>query len=172
VLYGEKWLPSVPAIDGLLVACAIGTIFNYYPAAMTAIGRPFLASFPIAVTLASRVAFAFALFDGSIRSFSWVICGATIVAMPVLLIQQRIYFRHRLSTMLVALWPSAAVAIICMAGAAFLKLAFPASFAPALVLLASALPLACLWYLSLRLTGHPLTAEIHKMAAGFRARIA
>ena len=172
VLYGEKWLPSVPAIDGLLVACAIGTVFNYYPAAMTAIGRPFLASFPIVVTLASRVAFAFALFDGSIRSFSWVICGATIVAMPVLLIQQRIYFRHRLSTMLVALWPSAAVALICMAGAALLKMAFPASFTPVLVLLASALPLACLWYLSLRITSHPLTPEIDKMLAGLRARIA
>jgi hypothetical protein len=118
------------------------------------------------------VAFAFALFDGSIRSFSWVICGATIVAMPVLLIQQRIYFRHRLSTMLVALWPSAAVALICMAGAAMLKMAFPASFTPVLVLLASALPLACLWYLSLRITGHPLTPEIDKMLAGLRTRIA
>ena len=172
VLYGEKWLPSVPAIDGLLVACAIGTVFNYYPAAMTAIGRPFLASFPIAVTLVSRVAFAFILFDGSIRSFSWVICGATLVALPVLLIQQRIYFGHRFTAMLAALWSSAVVAVICMAGAFLLKFVFLASLTPMFVLLASAVPLACLWYVSLRITGHPLTAEIHKVAAGFRTRIA
>jgi hypothetical protein len=73
--------------------------------------------------------------------------------------------------MLVALWPSAAVAIICMAGAGLLKTVFPASLPPALVLLASALPLACLWYFSLRMTGHPLTPEIHKMLSGLRARI-
>lgn len=172
VLYGEKWLPSVPAMDGLLVSCAIGTIFNYYPAAMTAIGRPYLAALPTAVTLLSRIAFALALFDGSIRSFSWVICAATLVATPVVIIQQRIYFHYRFGAMLVALWPSAAVAIMCMAGAALLKVVLPASVPPAAVLLLSALPLACLWYLSLRLMGHPLTGEIHKLASGFQSRFA
>jgi len=172
VLYGEKWLPSVPAMDGLLVSCAIGTIFNYYPAAMTAIGRPYLAALPTAVTLLSRIAFALALFDGSIRSFSWVICAATLVATPVVIIQQRIYFHYRFGAMLVALWPSAAVAIMCMAGAALLKAVLPASVPPAAVLLLSALPLACLWYLSLRLMGHPLTGEIHKLASGFQSRFA
>ncbi len=172
VLYGEKWLPSVPAMDGLLVSCAIGTIFNYYPAAMTAIGRPYLAALPTAVTLLSRIAFALALFDGSIRSFSWVICAATLVATPVVIIQQRIYFHYRFGAMLVALWPSAAVAIMCMVGAALLKAVLPASVPPAAVLLLSALPLACLWYLSLRLMGHPLTGEIHKLASGFQSRFA
>jgi O-antigen/teichoic acid export membrane protein len=171
LLYGEKWLPSVPAMDGLLVACAIGTIFNYYPAAMTAIGRPYLAAFPTAVTLLSRIAFAFALFDGSIRSFSWVICGATLVATPVLIIQQRIYFHYRFSTLLVALWPSAAVAIICMTGAALLKASLPASFTPVSVFLVLALPLACLWYFTLRITGHPLRPEIDKTVAGFGPRV-
>jgi len=172
VLYGEKWLPSVPAMDGLLVACAIGTIFNYYPAAMTAIGRPYLAALPTGVTLLSRIAFAFALFDGSIRSFSWVICAATLVATPVLIIQQRIYFEYRFSTILVNLWPSAAVAILCMTGAALLKASLPASLTPISVLLVLALPLACLWYLSLRITGHPLCAEIDRMVSGFRLRVA
>lgn len=172
VLYGEKWLRSVPAMDGLLVACAVGTVFNYYPAAMTAIGRPYLAAFPSAVTLLSRIAFAFALFDGSIRSFSWVICAATVIATPVIFIQQRIYLHHRLSTILVALWPSAAVAMICMAGAALLKASFPASSTPVSVLLVSATPLACLWYLSVRAVGHPLTVEIHKVASGFQGLVA
>ena len=168
VLYGEKWMHSVPAMDGLLVACAVGTIFNYYPAVMTAIGRPYLAAFPSAVTLFSRIVLAFALFDGSIRSFSWVICAATVVATPVIFIQQRIYFHYRLTTTLAALWPSAAVAMICMAGAALLKASLPGYFTPIFVLLISAAPLACLWYLSLRAVGHPLTVEIHQLASGFR----
>lgn len=172
VLYGEKWLPSVPAMDGLLVACAVGTLFNYHSAAMTAIGRPSLAVLPVAVTLISRISFAFALFDGSIRSFAWVICCATIVAVPVLLIQQRIYFHYRFSGLLLALWPSIAVAIICMAGAALLKASLPAWLSPLSVLLVAALPTAALWYLSLRITGHPLTAEIDRMVSRLRPSIA
>ncbi|MDN4035409.1 oligosaccharide flippase family protein [Massilia sp. YIM B02443] len=171
VLYGEKWLPSVPAMDGLLVACAVGTIFNYSPAAMSAIGKPHLAALPVATTLLSRIAFALALFDGSIWSFSWIICAATIVATPVLIIQHRIYFHHGFATMLAALWPSAAVALICMTGAAILKMSLPASLAPMSVLLVLFLPLACLWYCALRMTGHPLTAEIHGIAARFRPAV-
>lgn len=172
LLYGEKWLPSVPAINGLLVACAIGTVFNYYPAAMTAIGKPYLAAVPIAITLVSRILFAFALFDGGIRSFSWVICAATLIVTPVLIIQQRMHLDYRFSTILKTLWPSAAVAIICMAGAALLKASLPASLTPLSVLSVLGLPLACLWLLALRMTGHPLAAEMHRMVAGFRLRAA
>jgi O-antigen/teichoic acid export membrane protein len=172
VLYGEKWLPSVPAMDGLLVACAISTMFNYYPAAVSAIGRPYLGALPVLVTLVTRIAFAFALFDGSIQSFSWVICAATVLAMPVVIIQQRIFLQYRFTSMLLALWPSAAVAIICMMGAGLLKLLLPASFAPVFVLVVSAVPLACLWYFSLRITKHPLTGEIHKIVSGLQVRAA
>lgn len=172
VLYGEKWLPSVPAMDGLLVACAIGTMFNYHPAAMTAIGRPSLTVLPVAITLMSRVAFALAFFDGSIGSFSWVICAATLVATPVLILQQRVCLQYRFTSLLIATWPSAAVAIICMIGAVSLKIALPGFLAPVFVLLIAAAPLAILWCLALRLTGHPLSAEIHRMLSGFRSRIA
>ena len=152
-----------------MVACAIGTMFNYTPAAMTAIGRPYLSALPTALTLVLRIAFAFFLFDGSIASFSWVICGATIAATPVIIAQQYIYLRSRFSTMLVALWPSAAAAIACMTGAALLKTVLPASLSPIVVFLVLALPLCCIWYFSLRITSHPLAGEINKIAAGLRA---
>jgi len=172
LLYGEKWLPSVPVMDGLLVACAVGTIFNYYPAAMTAIGKPYLAALPTAVTLVSRIAFAFALFDGSIRSFSWVICAATMLVTPVLIIQQQMYLQYRFSTILSVLRPSALVAVICMAGAALLKAALPTSWTPLSVLLAMALPLCGLWLLALRITRHPLLVELYQMLARFRPGLA
>ena len=58
----------------------------------------------MAATLLSRIAFAVALSDGSIQNFAWVICAATLVAMPVLIIQQSIYFHSGFSTTLAALW--------------------------------------------------------------------
>lgn len=172
LLYGEKWLPSVPAMDGLLVACAIGTVFNYYPAAMTAIGKPSLAALPTTVSLFSRIAFAFALFDGSIRSFSWVICAATVLVTPVLIIQQQMYFKYRFGTILAVLRPSAIVAVICMAGAALLKAALPASLTPLSVLLVLSLPLFGLWLLALRMTRHPLGLELHRILARLRPGVA
>jgi len=59
-----------------------------------------------------------------------------------------------------------------MAGAGLLKLLLPASFAPVFVLVVSAVPLACLWYFSLRITKHPLTGEIHKIVSGLQVRAA
>jgi hypothetical protein len=40
------------------------------------------------------------------------------------------------------------------------------------VLLVLALPLASIWYIALRLTAHPLTAELHHVANGLKARLA
>jgi len=74
--------------------------------------------------------------------------------------------------MLVALWPSAAVALICLAAALMFKAILPASLPPMAVLLILALPLASVWYVALRLTGHPLSAELHHVANGLKARLA
>jgi hypothetical protein len=48
----------------------------------------------------------------------------------------------------------------------------PPSLPAIATLLILAGPLASVWYLALRLTGHPLTAELHHMASGLKARFA
>jgi O-antigen/teichoic acid export membrane protein len=170
VLYGEKWIPSVPAIDALVITGIIGMMFNYTSVALTAIGRPYLSAIPIVVTLLTRITFAFVLFDGRVESFSWVICSATIIAAPVMIAQQYIYLHHRFTSMLAALWPSAVVSLACMAAAALLKTILPASLPPVSVLVIVALPLAGIWYVAIRITSHPLMGELHKMAARFGVR--
>jgi O-antigen/teichoic acid export membrane protein len=171
-LYGEKWMPAVPAIDALLLASAVGMMFNYTSTALTAIGRPYLSATPIVAMLATRIVFGYVLFKGDIESFSWSICSATLVAAPVMIYQHYAYLGHRFSSMLVALWPSAAVALICLAAALMFKAILPASLPPMSVLLILALPLASVWYVALRLTRHPLSAELHHVANGLKARLA
>lgn len=165
-LYGEKWLPAVPAIDALVISGLISMIFNYTSIALTAIGRPYLSATPIMATLVTRILFGVVLFNGEIESFSWAICAATAVAAPVMIYQHYVYLGHRFTTMLVALWPSAVVTISCTVAAMILKMMLPSSLHAMSVLLILSLPLACVWYVALRLTRHPLTGEVHRVASG------
>jgi O-antigen/teichoic acid export membrane protein len=171
-LYGEKWLPAVPAIDALVIASMIGMMFNYTGIALTAIGRPYLSATPMVAMLLTRITFGVLLFNGEIRSFSWAICAATVAAVPVLVYQHYIYLGHRITSLLTALWPSAAVTVIVTVAAILLRMMVPSSVHPLSVLLVLALPLACVWYLALRLTNHPFTTELHHVANGLRARLA
>ena len=171
-LYGEKWLPAVPAIDALVIAGIIGMMFNYTSIALTAIGRPYLSSLPLIATLLTRITFGVVLFNGEIRSFSWAICAATVAAAPVMIYQHYVYLGHRFTTMFSALWPSAIVTVICTVAAMLFKMMLPSSLHAMSVLLVLALPLASVWYVALRLTGHPLTAELHHVANGLKARLA
>jgi O-antigen/teichoic acid export membrane protein len=170
-LYGPQWLAAVPAISALAIASSIGIVFNYTSIAVTAVGRPYLSAVPTFVTLITRITFGVVLFNGHIESFAWAICAATIAAAPVLVAQHYIVLHHRFTTMLVALWPSAVVTLVCMTTAVLLKAVLPASLPAIAVLLIMMMPLAAVWYASLRLTGHPLVSELHLLGAGFLARV-
>lgn len=171
-LYGEKWLPAVPAIDALVIASMVGLVFNYTGTALTAIGRPYLSAMPMIATLLTRITFGVVLFNGEIRSFSWAICAATVAAVPVMIYQHYVYLGHRFTTLVAALWPSAAVTVAVTVAGMIFKMMLPSSLHAISVLLVVALPLVSVWYLALRLTGHPLTAEIHHVASGVKARLA
>lgn len=165
-LYGPQWLAAVPAVNALALAASIGIVFNYTSIALTAVGRPYLSALPTLVTMITRITFGVILFNGHIESFAWAICAATIASAPVLVVQHYRILHHRFTTMLQALWPSAAVTAACMAAAALFKAALPASLPAIVTLLMMAVPLALVWYMSLRLTAHPLTGEVHRLGAG------
>ena len=61
--------------------------------------------------------------------------------------------------------------VSCTAAAIILKMMQPASLHALAVLLVLALPLACVWYVALRLTRHPMTSELHQIANGIIARL-
>lgn len=170
-LYGEKWLNCVPAILPLTIAAAVSILFQYAPAALTAIGRPYLSAVPAALTLISRIAFAFALFNGGLANFAWAIAAATIAVAPVIIMQQGRYCGFGLRPMLLSLRASMTVTILCVLGCAGLMEILPATLHPMARLLTLMMPLVAIWYGALRLTHHPLLPEVHHIAAGVRARL-
>jgi O-antigen/teichoic acid export membrane protein len=170
-LYGEKWVHCVPAILPLTIAAAVSILFQYAPAASAAIGRPFLSAIPAAITLATRILFAFVLFNGDLANYAWSITAATVVTAPVIITQQFRYFGFGIREMVVSLRSSMAVTVITVLGCVGLVLLLPASMTPMMRLLALMLPLAAIWYGALRLTRHPLLPEVHHLAAGVRARL-
>jgi O-antigen/teichoic acid export membrane protein len=170
-LYGPKWLDCVPAMLPLAISAAISMLFQYTPAGLTAIGRPYLAALPASITLLTRIVFAFILFNGGLANFAWTIVAATVVTAPVLILQQQRYFGFGARALLASVQASAVVAIICMAACALLMLVVPATMTPLIRLLTLSVPLAAIWYGSLRLTHHELVAEVHHLAGSLRARM-
>jgi O-antigen/teichoic acid export membrane protein len=170
-LYGEKWLNCVPAILPLTVAAAVSILFQYAPAALTAIGRPYLSAVPAALTLFSRIMFAFILFNGNLANYAWSITAATVAVAPVIILQQRRYLGFGVRAMFASIRASLAVTLLCLAGCAGMMLLLPATMAPMARLFALMLPLVAIWYGALRLTRHELLPEVHHIVAGLRARL-
>lgn len=170
-LYGAKWLESVPAILPLVLAAIITLAYNYVPMAVTAIGKPYLSSFPVLVTLLTRVGFGVALFDGTLDGFAWALFYATVASAPVTALQQSRYFGFTIGAMVRALLPSALVALGTGAVAWMLALLLPATLPAMARLLVMALPLALAWYLLLRATRHELVGEVHRLAAPLMTRL-
>lgn len=163
-LYGPHWLECVPAVLPLALAGALSMLFEFTPAGLIAIGRPYLGAVPVLVTLAARVGAGIMLYDGSLVSFAWAICLATLAAVPVLALQQRRYFSYPLTVFVRSLAPSLFVTAVCLAGGLVLHRFAPASLPALARLLVLAGPLALLWYLALWCSNHPLLGEVQRLS--------
>lgn len=162
-LYGSNWLECVPAIPALAMAAGLGMLFNYSGSALTAIGRPYLAAFPVAATALSRIALVAFLFAGGIAAFSWIILAATALALPVQLYLHARYLQHSPLSLLKAVSGSVIVTGACAAVCVGLSALLPAPWPPQLRLLVIAPLVLLVWYAALRLTRHALLTEVHLM---------
>jgi O-antigen/teichoic acid export membrane protein len=167
-LYGATWIACVPAILPLTVAAGIGMLFHYTPSVLIALGRPYLGALPVMVMLACRLGLGYVLYDGTLASFGWAICLATLTAAPVMLWQQRRYVGLR--SLVTALAPSALVTLASAAACAALQAALPMD-AGAARLMVLAVPLVLVWYIALRLVRHALVDEIHHIGASLAVRL-
>ena len=170
-LYGAKWLECVEAIPALAVAMAIGLLFNYVPIALTALGRPYLSAVPTVVTIIIRIVFGLLLFNGSLKSFAEAICIGTIAAAPIMAFQQWRYLDYHFKDMLIAVFPSAVVAIVCLLAALGMRAIMPPSIHALASVLIAAVPITIVWYLTLRLTRHSLVIELHHVSVGILHRL-
>lgn len=170
-LYGEKWVSCVPAMLPMTIAAAVAMMFHYIPTALMAIGRPYLGSMSVLTTMLARIAIGVAIFNGSLESFAWAICAATIVAAPVTAYQQRRQLGFTFRATLASVWPSAQVSILCIGAALLMRMLVPASLAGWPVLCILLAPLALTWYVGLRLTRHALVDEVHRMLGKIKTQI-
>jgi O-antigen/teichoic acid export membrane protein len=170
-LYGPTWLQAVPAILPLSLAAAVSMMFHYVWIAMTAIGRPYLASVPLVVSLITRIGFGMLLYNGSLAMFAWALCFATICTGPVIAMQRRKFFGLTSGAMVSALTPSAVVALGTGGAAAILAWLLPAGLPSLTRLLLMAPVLAAVWYLMLGVTRHELLDEVNRLAAPLKARL-
>jgi O-antigen/teichoic acid export membrane protein len=170
-LYGPNWLDCVQAITPLALAAAVAMMFHYTPTALMAIGRPYLGAAPVMVTLLAQIGFAWYLFDGTLRTFAWAICLATLAAAPVTLTQQRKHIGYGVRVFLRALGASGAVTLVCLGAGAGLQTALPAAIGAGTRLAIIVLPMAAVWYLALRVTRHVLLSEVHHLAGGMKTRL-
>ncbi len=145
LLYGPAWLDCVPALLPLALVAALLLAFTQFNAALAAVGRPELAAWPTAVSLAARISFGLLLFDGSLASFAWAMGAAALVALPVQL---------GLAARLLGLPPRALLGALGGSALATLAvLAVPLSVAP------------LAWLAVLRWTRHPLLDEALQLLA-------
>lgn len=170
-LYGEKWLSCVEAILPISIAAAFSMMYHYLPTTLMAIGRPYLGAVSIIVTIVSRIAFGLALFNGTLQSFAWAICLATIAAIPVMIWQQKHLAGFGFRATCLAALPSAVVTLVCVFAAMGFRMLLPDSVEGLKALLIMFLPLALVWYVALRLTQHVLVDEVHRMGIVVKTRI-
>src|SRR5690606_6355375 len=90
LLYGAKWLPSAGPVPWLCVSASLGVLFSFVPAALTGIGKPYVAGLPMLLLLLLKLLFIGLLFDGTLISFAKAMVVPQLLALPLALwIQQR-----------------------------------------------------------------------------------
>lgn len=170
-LYGERWVDCIPAMAPLALAAAATLSFHYLPATLAALGRSYLSSLPPLAMIAARVALAAWLFDGSLASFAWGICLATLATAPLMLWMQHRYVGLDAKVFLHALGPSVVVASICTVGAWLCQALLPSWWPAWARVVAMAPVLILLWYGALRIAGHGLLDEVHRLGTLLRFRL-
>lgn len=167
LLYGAKWLPSAGPVPWLCMSAGMGVLFAFLPAALTGIGKPYVAGLPLLLLLLLKLLFIGLLFDGTLESFARAMVVAQVLTLPLgLWIQQR-YLGIAPRRWLAMALPVLGLALSLVACMWALKWALPPM--PAwLSVLALGLPAVPLWLLLARALRLPLYAELHGLFLRWR----
>lgn len=168
VLYGEKWLDCVSIVQILCIMASMNMIVHFNGAALTAIGRPYLASVPDIALFIFRGLCIWLIYDGTLASFAWSLVVASVLIYPVhLLLQSRSLGIH-VKTVTATLRSSLIVAIVCGTVALTLKLLVSQETNPWLTIALAAITIIPTWVFVLKLTHHGLHDELIAITQRFR----
>jgi O-antigen/teichoic acid export membrane protein len=85
-LYGNAWLDAVPAIPWLCMAYAIRSLFTLSTPALTGVGKPYASIGPMALLVVTKIACAWWLMDGTLRTFAFSIALGQLLSAPMMVL--------------------------------------------------------------------------------------
>lgn len=161
-LYGDQWLECVPIVQQVCLMFAAVAPFLFNNAAYMAIGRPYLTSLPTLLDIGLKAVGVAMLYDGTLRSFAWVLVLSSLIMYPVhvYLLKRILHFQRR--AFLLAQTKSLLVAAVC-ASVALIAHHFTLGLHAALQLLVIALIAPVVWLLSVWLVNAPFRHELEMM---------
>ena len=167
LLYGSTWIECARVVPWLCGITAIGMAFNFHGAGLLAVGRPFWAVIPNLIYLLVRLGAVFAVFDGTLISFTYGLVLASIVTIPVGICIQRRFFGMDIRHFLAALLPSGMITLACGAVALLIRFAVPIAWPiPAKAVLVVVCT-GVVWLFTLVLLRHPFVAEIERIGVRY-----
>jgi len=166
VLYGEKWLECVPAVQVLCLAAALGAPFNFNNAALLAINRPYLSSLPGISGLIAKLLLIALLFDGSLLSFAYAMLAASAANLPVHLWLQTKFLGFEITNFFKSLAKSFYASALFFVFIIFLKHGI-ASAAPSIQLLILFITSLGIFIFNSRILMHPIVEEFKLISIRF-----
>ncbi len=165
VLYGSQWLAAAPLAAILAIGFAARLLVCLTAAALTAVGRPYLAAQASGVDLAARVA-AVAVFGvAELWHFAVAIALADVLTTAFPIWQLRRYVGLRVRDLLLGLRQTVLACLLPWATVVALRLAMPAHWHDGLMLLVVLALGTVAWLLGMRWARHPLLEELQPLLA-------
>ena len=160
LLFGPRWLDSVPAIAPLAGLAALTALFNFQAAALTASGRPGLAALPVLVASVTRVLLVALCFEAGVASFASLLLLAGLLTVPVQLHLHHRYLRGGLIALAQSQLRSALIALACGVAVVAVKRTAAPQLPLSWLLIGATAAAFVAWYATVRLSGHPWAAEL------------
>ncbi|GGC97025.1 oligosaccharide flippase family protein [Undibacterium terreum] len=161
LLYGEAWVESATIVPWLCVCAAIQIGFVVLQPALTALNKPYLSAFPIALLVIVKITLGIASFDGDdLISFARAVAIAEMLAIPIYLYLLDRHVGLKVVDWFKAISSSLKICVLILAQVLLLKFAIQTIHQPLIRILLAALWITPGWLFAVFLFKHPLQEEV------------
>lgn len=133
-LFGAQWVLSASAIPWLCLAYALSSLFSLTAPAVTSIGKPYAAIWPLLVLVVLKVAFVVWLFDGTLTSFAMGVALSQFFSIPLFLTINKVYLNISIKVWFTDVMRLMLLASLCGFVCYSLRISLPDNTATVLVL--------------------------------------
>lgn len=160
VLYGEVWVDAAPVVVILCASYGVRIGYSLCPAALMAIGRPYLSAISSGIAAIFRIGLIYLLGVRDVTAFAVALLIADILSAPVPAVLMARYLDYPVRQSLAAYWPSILVTLLCGAIALVLKFSLPQTLPDIVRLVIVGIVMTPTWIASVLVLRHPLRIEM------------